>query len=274
MQPAFLSAIQMKGLEFIELAAPDAAPLAMFLESIGFTAIARHRHKPVTLFRMGHINLIVNSASSGAVHDQALERGVSVCAIAIRVDDAQEAYQSLINAGAWEAETNTGVMELNIPAIEGVGGTRIFLIDRYDARVSIYDIDFTPFEGMETLFSAKAASDSASVSSLSLAVAHGRAQQWKDFFVQLLGFEPAQTSLTSQSGLAVQVDDTELAADTDIGDEFYCAVTLKLNDQAQLDTICAQGDLTLLETNIENCFEVQLPATFPSALVWRFEVAA
>lgn len=274
MQPAFLSAIQMKGLEFIELATPDAAPLAIFLESMGFTAIARHRHKPVTLYRMGHINLIVNSASTGAVHDQAVEQGVSICAIAIRVDDAQEAYQSLINAGAWEAETQAGVMELNIPAIEGVGGTHIYLIDRFDDRVSIYDIDFMPLDGQGSRFSVLADDNAACISSLTLAVANGREQQWNDFFVQLLGFSLTGTGVISQSGLAVKVDGSELSAGADIGDEYYSAITFKISSQTVLEKIGAQGDLTFLETEDDNCVQVRLPATFPSAIVWRFEVAA
>ena len=34
-------------------------------------------------------------------------------------------------------------MELNIPSIEGIGGSLIYLVDRYGER-TIYDVDFVP----------------------------------------------------------------------------------------------------------------------------------
>ena len=33
-------------------------------------------------------------------------------------------------------------MELNIPAIEGIGGSQLYFVDRYGDRGSIYDVDF------------------------------------------------------------------------------------------------------------------------------------
>ena len=42
-------------------------------------------------------------------------------------------------------------MELNIPAIEGIGDSLIYLVDRYrrTAATPIYDVDFVPLPGAE-----------------------------------------------------------------------------------------------------------------------------
>ena len=39
-------------------------------------------------------------------------------------------------------------MELNIPAIRGIGGAELYLVDRYGQQ-SIYDVDFKPLPGVE-----------------------------------------------------------------------------------------------------------------------------
>ena len=44
-------------------------------------------------------------------------------------------------------------MELNIPCIEGIGGSLIYLVDLYGER-SIYDVDFRPVNGAASAASA------------------------------------------------------------------------------------------------------------------------
>jgi hypothetical protein len=60
-----------------------------------------------------------------------------------RVRDARSAYRRVLDRGAWEVPTHPEAMELNIPAIHGVGGSRIYFVDRYK-EFSIYDVDFVP----------------------------------------------------------------------------------------------------------------------------------
>ena len=48
------------GFDFVEFAAPDAALLHELFANMGFTAVARHRSRNVTLYRQGDINFLVN----------------------------------------------------------------------------------------------------------------------------------------------------------------------------------------------------------------------
>src|SRR5438876_476664 len=139
------------GFEFIEYAAPDPAALGALFEQLGFTAIARHRSKNVLLYRQGEINFVVNAEPHSFAQAFARVHGPSICAIAFRVRDAALAYKSATEQGAWAVEAHPGPMELNIPAIKGIGDSLIYLVDRYPGNgtgVSIYDIDFVPLPGV------------------------------------------------------------------------------------------------------------------------------
>jgi 4-hydroxyphenylpyruvate dioxygenase len=129
------------GFEFVEYTAPDVGKLKAFFEEMGFRAVARHRSKDVTLFRQGDTNFIVNAEPDSHGSRFAKLHGPSACAMAFRVKDARKAYDALIARGATPFHNQVGPMELNIPAIEGIGGSVIYLVDRYGAQ-SIYDVDF------------------------------------------------------------------------------------------------------------------------------------
>jgi 4-hydroxyphenylpyruvate dioxygenase len=131
------------GFEFVEYTAPDVPELTQLFERMGFRAVARHRAKDVTLFRQGQVNFIVNAEPGSHGARFALEHGPSACAIAFRVKNAPKAYEKLIALGAVPFRNDVGPMELNIPAIEGIGGSAIYLVDRYGDR-TIYDVDFVP----------------------------------------------------------------------------------------------------------------------------------
>ena len=131
------------GFEFVEYTAPDVGELTALFERMGFRAVARHRSKDVTLFRQGQVNFIVNAEPDSHGSRFARAHGPSACAMAFRVKDAAKAYNSLSALGATPFHNQVGPMELNIPAIEGIGGSVIYLVDRYGDR-SIYDVDFVP----------------------------------------------------------------------------------------------------------------------------------
>ncbi len=136
------------GFEFIEYTAPDTAALGSLFERMGFVALARHRSKDVTLYRQGDVNFIVNAEPESFARAFARVHGPSICAIAFRVKDAGAAYARAIALGAKAHEGRLGPMELDIPAIEGIGGSLIYLVDRYGEH-SIYGVDFVPLEGAE-----------------------------------------------------------------------------------------------------------------------------
>jgi 4-hydroxyphenylpyruvate dioxygenase len=135
------------GFEFVEYASTQPQQLAALFERMGFTAIARHRSKDVTLFRQGDINFILNSEPGSQAQKFTAVHGPSVNAIAFRVKDAAKASAALVAMGATPVASGAGPMELHIPAIEGIGGSLLYLVDRYGEQ-SIYDVDFRPIPGV------------------------------------------------------------------------------------------------------------------------------
>ncbi len=136
------------GFEFIEFCAPDESSvkkLHQLLTSLGFTHTARHRSKAVDLYQQGDINFIINAEPHSHAAHFADHHGPSVCAMAFRVKDAAAAFKHAIDNGAKAFANNIGFMELNIPAIYGIGDSALYLVDRYGDD-SIYDVDFEFFD--------------------------------------------------------------------------------------------------------------------------------
>ena len=184
-----------EGFEFIEYAAPDPAAMAGVFERMGFRAIARHRHKEVTLYRQGEINFILNADPESFAQRFARLHGPSVCAIAFRVQDAASAYRRATSLGAWGFANQAGPGELNIPAIKGVGDSLIYFVDRWRGKngarpgdignIGFFDVDFEPLEG--------AALDPAGhglryIDHLTHNVHRGRMKEWADFYERIFNF--------------------------------------------------------------------------------------
>jgi len=149
MADLFDNPLGLDGFEFIEFSAPEKGLLEPVFERMGFSRIARHRSKDVDLWRQGEINLIANYEPQSPAAYFAAEHGPSACGMAFRVKNARVAYDAAIARGAEPVETRTGPMELRLPAIRGIGGAMIYLVDRYGDALSIYDIDFDYLPGVD-----------------------------------------------------------------------------------------------------------------------------
>ena len=171
------------GFEFIEYTGPEPQALAALFERMGFIAAARHRSKNVTLYQQGDVNFILNAEPESFAQAFARLHGPSVCAIAFRVADAAKAYERAISLGAKPVHGKVGPMELNIPAIEGIGGSLIYLVDRYGDH-TIYDVDFVPTA------EAKAGANVGltRVDHLTHNVHRGRMGLWAEFYERLFNF--------------------------------------------------------------------------------------
>ena len=134
------------GFEFVEFTSREPQRLAQQFEQLGFVAVGRHRRKNVTHYRQHDINFILNAEPQSQAADFASVHGPSANAMAFRVQDAAHAMEQAVRRGAKPAQNPVGPMELNIPAIEGIGGLLIYLVDRYGAQ-TIYDVDFEPMPG-------------------------------------------------------------------------------------------------------------------------------
>jgi 4-hydroxyphenylpyruvate dioxygenase len=172
------------GFEFVEYAAPDPVALGRLFETMGFVASARHRSKDVTLYRQGDINFVVNAEPDSFAQSFARVHGPSVCALAFRVTDATAAFKRAIDLGAKPFEARIGPMELNIPAIRGIGGSLIYLVDRYGDR-SIYDVDFKPIPGADQK---NAGAGLVAIDHLTHNVHRGRMDEWSRFYERLFNF--------------------------------------------------------------------------------------
>ena len=176
------------GFEFVEYTAPDAKALDQLFEGLGFRAVARHRAKDVTLYRQGDVNFIVNAEPDSFGQSFARVHGPSACAMAFRVKDAPAAFKRAISLGARAVPGKTGPMELNIPAIEGIGGSLIYLVDRYGARGSIYDVDFVGAEGALDPLPSPAGAGFSYIDHLTHNVHRGRMDVWAEFYAKLFEF--------------------------------------------------------------------------------------
>src|SRR5215207_2661168 len=130
------------GFEFVEYTAPDIELLRGLFSKMGFPEVARHKSKNVTLHRQGDCNFIINAEPGSYAEDYARDHGPSACAMAFRVKDAKAAHARALKLGATDVKVAKGDGELDIPAITGIGGSRLFFVDKYGASGTIYDHDF------------------------------------------------------------------------------------------------------------------------------------
>ncbi len=171
------------GFEFDEYTAPDPEQLRALFARMGFPVTARHRSKNVTLHRQGDINFVINAEPQGFGQQFARTHGPSACAMAFRVRDAAAAFRRAVELGARPVETRVGPMELHIPAIEGIGGSLIYLVDRYGDR-TIYDVDFLPVRDPLAVRPAGLTL----IDHLTHNVSRGNMNHWAGFYERLFNF--------------------------------------------------------------------------------------
>jgi 4-hydroxyphenylpyruvate dioxygenase len=173
------------GFEFVEFASPLPGLLEPIFERMGFTLVAKHRSKDVVLYRQGDINFIINRQPNCVASYFAAEHGPSACGMAFRVKDSHHAYTRALELGAQPVELNPGPMELNLPAIKGIGGTPLYLIDRFEDGESIYDIDFEFIEGVDRHPPGHGLER---IDHLTHNVYRGRMSFWAEFYERLFNF--------------------------------------------------------------------------------------
>ncbi len=169
------------GFEFVEYTAENPDDLRRVFEALGFVAVARHRSKNVTLYRQGDINFIVNGEPKSRAQRFAREHGPGACAMAFRVADAAAAHRRALDLGGADVPSTAGPMELNIPAIEGIGGSVIYLVDRYNGG-TIYDVDFVYDPAVERN---PAGAGLVDIDHLTNNVYRGRMDLWAGFYERL-----------------------------------------------------------------------------------------
>ncbi|TAJ72400.1 MAG: 4-hydroxyphenylpyruvate dioxygenase [Phenylobacterium sp.] len=193
------------GFEFVEFTSPEPERLKDLFEKMGFTAVSKHRSKNVLRFRQGDINFILNMEPQGQAAEFRQAHGPSANAMAFRVRDAAKAFKLAVERGATPVQGPVGPMELNIPAIQGIGGSNLYLVDRYGAQ-EIYDVDFLPIEGAAEQVD-KNAVGLTYLDHLTHNVHRGQMNHWAEFYERIFNFreiryfdiEGKQTALISKA---------------------------------------------------------------------------
>jgi 4-hydroxyphenylpyruvate dioxygenase len=173
------------GIEFVEYATTRPQALGQVLETMGFRPVARHRSREVLLYRQGAMNVVINAHASARPSSVQPTETPAIAAVALRVRDAAAAYKRALDRGAWAVPTHVEVMELNIPAIHGVGSSRIYFVDRTDA-FSIWDVDFVPIPTVDKQPPALAGLHWFGIVQY---IGTDRMDDWCEFYRELFGFD-------------------------------------------------------------------------------------
>jgi len=136
------------GFEFVEFAAPHAAELHQLFCDMGFTAVARHRSRQVTLYRQGEISFLINEEPDSFAADFARAHGPSACGFAIRVADGEVAKAHALANGADPVADKADTLALDAPVIEGIGGSALYLVTD-KAKRPVFQDEYEFFEGVD-----------------------------------------------------------------------------------------------------------------------------
>lgn len=187
--------------DFAEFAAPDAALLHELFPKLGFTAIAKHKTKNITLYRQGDIDFIVNEEPDSFAARFAAEHGPCCTGFAMVVSDAADAHQQVLGKNAKDM-TGTAGAAVDVPCIEGIGGSILYLTDRKSGRptdnefVGLPGVDQHP-KGFGLTF----------IDHLTHNVYSGNMDDWANYYTNLFNFfevkyfdiKGAQTGLRSRA---------------------------------------------------------------------------
>ncbi|MCJ8159704.1 4-hydroxyphenylpyruvate dioxygenase [Sphingomonas sp. LaA6.9] len=206
--PAATQAVQdnplgLDGFEFVEFTGPDPQALAGLLTAMGFTHVATHRTKNVRRYAQGDINFLLNMEPTGQVAEFREQHGPSANAMAFRVADADKALKLAVERGAVAVTGERGPGELDIPAIEGIGGANLYLVDKYGDE-TIYDTDFEPVPGATPNDNSVGLH---TLDHLTHNLKRGRMNYWADYYERIFNFreiryfdiEGKQTALVSKA---------------------------------------------------------------------------
>jgi 4-hydroxyphenylpyruvate dioxygenase len=174
------------GFEFVEFTSPDPGGMAAILERLGFTAMSRHPERDVVRYKQGGINMLLNRSAAGQSADFRQAHGPSANGMAFRVDDAAKAYAMAVERGAKPADPARSALGPDAKVLEGIGGSLLYLVDRYGDRGSLYDY----WEQIPGAAAAEAKNDVGLylLDHLTHNVRRGEMRTWSGFYGRVFGF--------------------------------------------------------------------------------------
>jgi 4-hydroxyphenylpyruvate dioxygenase len=199
--PALPPRARCSGVEFIEFATDEraAAALERTLAGLGFHKAGQHRSKAVTRWRQGDINIVVNAENDGFAHSFNIVHGASVCALALRVDDANRAVKRALALLDSPFQQPVGPGEMNIPAVRGLGGSLLYFVDHESGLDRLWQVDFAPL-----ISDVSADAGLRSIDHVSQSMQHEEMLSWLLFYTSLLEVQKTQIQTVVDPGGIVQ----------------------------------------------------------------------
>ena len=183
MQPTtFANPLGINGFEFVEFAAPDPAQLHELFRRMGFSPVARHRSKRITLFRQGGVNFLVNEEPDSFAAGFAATHGPSACGFAIRVTDGQLALREVCARGAEEFTDRAESRAVTAPVIKGIGDCMLYLVTDGD---DVFGREFEPIPGADQHPRGYGLTF---IDHLTHNLYFGNMAKWADYYERLFGF--------------------------------------------------------------------------------------
>jgi len=170
------------GFEFVEYTGPDPDALEKLFRAMGFAAVSKHKSRDITLFKQGDINFLLNREKTGQAAGFAKVHGQSANAMAFRVKDTKFAYEEALKRGAEAFGEGIWTNIDEVPALKGIGGSVLYLVDKYGANGDIYG-DFEPTGETDTGGVGLEVLDH-----LTHNVDQGQMAVWADFYERVFNF--------------------------------------------------------------------------------------
>ncbi len=176
--------IGLDGFEFIEFCGPKPALFVDLFTRFGFSQVAKHNERKLSLFRQNDVNFLLNEEPGTFSEEFYKAHGPCISATGFRVKDAKHAFAETVKRGAkpYTSSARSKVFG-DFPAIYGIGDSLIYFIDKYGSRGNIYDSEFK-FTGEKT----PKGFNFLIVDHLTNNVPRGEMQKWCDFYTNVFNF--------------------------------------------------------------------------------------
>jgi len=184
----FENPMGINGFEFVEFAAPAdrSGDLHRLFQNMGFTAVLKHKRRPITVYRQGGVNFLINEDPDSFAADFAAKHGPCACGFAIRFKKAASDVLKVVLANGGEAPTDkVETKAVNAPVVKGIGDCMLYLVDRYGDAGDIYEGDYEPLPGVSQH---PAGFGLTFIDHLTHNLYFGNMQKWSDYYERLFNF--------------------------------------------------------------------------------------
>jgi 4-hydroxyphenylpyruvate dioxygenase len=176
------------GFEFVEFAAPAGRGIELheLFKRMGFSAVLKHKSRPITVYRQNGVNFLINEDPDSFAADFAKAHGPSACGFAIRFrKPGVQVLQSVLDNGGEKIQHKEASKAVNAAVIKGIGDCMLYLVDRYGDLGSIYDADYEAIEGADQN---PAGFGLTFIDHLTHNLHFGNMQKWSDYYERLFNF--------------------------------------------------------------------------------------